>query len=199
LLPIKSGRNNTVRLGRPRNQSDVRGKLLRAGRALYQERGLERVSLREVADRAGVNQAMIRYYFKDKLGFEQAMLDDGFDNLLASIREGEGLTVVLQSFISTLNKMPWLPLLMVRTVYLSDTLRTYFIKKHAPRILAAIRSEVSPRPGLESRYLFASIIAMVVFPQLARPVMGPVLGIQFNEPFAAAFATHISKLVEERE
>lgn len=78
--------------------ADVKRKLLQAGHAVYTERGLDGVSLREVAARAGVNQAMVRYYFKDKQGFEMAMLDDGVETLLSGLLR----KVILKQFFAQL-------------------------------------------------------------------------------------------------
>lgn len=176
--------------------SDVKGELLRAGCALYAERGFEPVSLREIADRAGVTQAMVRYYFKDKHGFETAMLDDGFERFVGVLDNSADFRSAIHAAVSTLNTMPWLPLLMMRTVYVSDDLRSQFAEKHAPRIVAALRGVLVPREDLEPANVFLSIISLLVFPQLAKPVVGPVLGIRFDDAFAAGFADHLAKLFQ---
>lgn len=177
--------------------SDVKGELLRAGCALYEERGLGSVSLRDVADRAGVNQAMVRYYFKDKDGFESALLNDGFDQFIGALETGSDFKSVIRSGVSMLNTMPWLPILMTRTVYVSDLLRRQFIEIHAPKIVGALGKVLRPRRDLDPAYLLLTLISVLVFPQLARPVMGPVLGLTYDERFAAGMADHLSKLFQD--
>ena len=175
--------------------SDVRGALLKAGFSLYQERGLEGFSLREVAERAGVNQAMVRYYFDDKTGFDAAMLDEGFDRLLASLPVDGTFTEVIEAAITALSAMPWLTLLMLRTVYVSDTLRGQFLEKHAPRVLHALGSRLQLGKDLDPVYGQLSVISQLVFPHLARPLMGPILGITFDKTFAADYAKHIAAVL----
>ena len=175
--------------------SDVRGELLKAGFALYPEHGLEGFSLREVAERAGVNQAMVRYYFSDKHGFEAAMLDEGYDRVLAAIPDEGDFKVVLAAFTRSLCTMPWLPLLMLRTVLAGDTLRDQFLEKHAPRLLKALGNRIQFGRDLDPTYALLSVISQLVFPHLARPVVGPVLGIAFDEAFANGYADHIAALL----
>lgn len=49
-------------------------RLLEAGRHLFLHQDYQRVSIRRIADRAGVNSAMIAYYFGDKSGLYRAVL-----------------------------------------------------------------------------------------------------------------------------
>lgn len=176
--------------------SDVRGELLRAGHALYEARGFDGVSLRDVAERAGVNQAMVRYYFRDKNGYEAALLDEGIDRYLDAVSGHDSFRDFIAAAIATLNDMAWLPVLMMRSVYASNDLRARFIEVHTPRIIAAMQVVYQPRGNLKLPHVFLSIISLLIFPQLARPVVGPVLGIGFDDRFADQFADHIAILFE---
>ncbi|MEX1215467.1 TetR/AcrR family transcriptional regulator [Saccharospirillum sp.] len=49
-------------------------RLLEAGRHLFLHQEYQRVSIRRIAERAGVNSAMIAYYFGDKSGLYRAVL-----------------------------------------------------------------------------------------------------------------------------
>ena len=180
------------------SDADVKGVLLAAGGALYRERGFDSVSLRDVAERAGVNQAMVRYYFKDKHGFLAALLDHGFERLFRAVALGGGAASIFKRVISGMNAMPWLPILMMRSVYASGELRTHFREKHAPKIVAILKETVKLRKGMDPAHAALSIISLLVFPQLARPVVGQVLGIRFDERFAKSFSTHIVKLFDAR-
>lgn len=51
---------------RPRDSAATRGALLAAARTLFAERGYDRTTVRGVAERAGVNQALLFRYFGNK-------------------------------------------------------------------------------------------------------------------------------------
>jgi AcrR family transcriptional regulator len=74
----RANRNATARrAGRPPTAADthVREALLAAARTLFLRFGFRAVSSRQVAAAAGVNPAMIHYYFEGKEGLYRAMLE----------------------------------------------------------------------------------------------------------------------------
>lgn len=60
--------------GRPRGAARGRGQILDAARALFLTDGYDRVSLRAIAARAGVDAALISYYFGSKRGLFAAVM-----------------------------------------------------------------------------------------------------------------------------
>ncbi len=62
------------KVGRPRKQTDARQKLLEHARELFVVMPYDKVSTRLIAQRAGVNIAMIRYYFGNKEGLFETMV-----------------------------------------------------------------------------------------------------------------------------
>ncbi len=66
---------------RPRSstaEAGTRAAILAAARSVFAQRGLEGASIREVAQKAGVNTAMIYYHFADKSQLYRAVLADSF-------------------------------------------------------------------------------------------------------------------------
>lgn len=59
--------------------------LLLAGRQLYAEFGCAGLSVRKVAEAAGVNPAMVHYHFKNKDGFLRALLQQIYEELFAGL------------------------------------------------------------------------------------------------------------------
>jgi AcrR family transcriptional regulator len=78
------------RRGRPPRRlesPDVRAALVEAARRLFAGRGFHEVGTREIARAAGVNPAMIHYYFGDKEGLYKEMLGEAIEGLVT--RAGE--------------------------------------------------------------------------------------------------------------
>ena len=79
-------RRKTVRraVGRPKSRpadAGTRAAILGAARRVFARSGVDGTSVREVADAAGVNNAMIYYHFRDKTGLYRAVLADSFTTL----------------------------------------------------------------------------------------------------------------------
>jgi AcrR family transcriptional regulator len=66
--------NNQRGRGRPRGDSDAREQILQAGRRLFLGSGYRGVSLRSIAAEAGVDAALISYYFGSKRGLFAAIM-----------------------------------------------------------------------------------------------------------------------------
>lgn len=185
----------TQRVGPKGTATDVRQGLIEAGCEMYAEHGLQGVSLREVAERAGVNQAMVRYYFKDKSGFELAMLDSGAQRLLTVIPEDADFETTFRSAVCALNSMPWFPVLVMRTVHIGDSLREYFLATYVPTLMARLGRHVAG----SSEFGFLSVLSLLVMPQITRQMSSEVLGIQFDDEFAASYAAHVNRLVAPKD
>jgi TetR/AcrR family transcriptional regulator len=68
---------------RPRDPEATRQALLRAGTRLFAERGYEGTPLSAVADRAGVNKAMVSYYFGGKRKLYLAIVAATFGDIVS--------------------------------------------------------------------------------------------------------------------
>ena len=71
---VSSGRRPKTDAG----ACDTRAAVLKAARTVFARKGFEGATTREVAQAAQVNNAMIYYHFKDKVGLYRAVLADSF-------------------------------------------------------------------------------------------------------------------------
>ena len=53
-----------------------RSNIVEAARQLYEERGLSRTSVKDIAERAGITRSLFYHYFPDKQAVTSAVLDD---------------------------------------------------------------------------------------------------------------------------
>jgi AcrR family transcriptional regulator len=73
------------RRGRRRDAAATREALLGAGTELFAERGYDGVPVRAIAQRAGVNTAMINYHFGGKRKLYLAIMNATFAEIVASV------------------------------------------------------------------------------------------------------------------
>jgi AcrR family transcriptional regulator len=64
-----------------RNRTDLSKEILKASLALIQEGGLDRLSMREVARKAGVSHQAPYHYFVDREAILAAIAGEGFSKL----------------------------------------------------------------------------------------------------------------------
>jgi len=68
---------------RPSRNLDVA--LIEAGRELFPERGCAEMSVREIAEKAGVNLGMFHYHFKSRDAFLRAMMQQGYEEMFSRL------------------------------------------------------------------------------------------------------------------
>ena len=92
------------RRGRP--SAGGREAILAAASTLLRERGVARVTSREVAALAGVSEASVFYHYKDRAGLLQAVFEHGLEPLrrLADQMSGEDMFDVLITLGTTLEQ-----------------------------------------------------------------------------------------------
>ena len=199
-------RNN---LGRPagKDSERVRADLLDAAREHFLSREFKAVSIRRIAATAGVNGAMVNYYFGGKQGLYMAMVEDLFRRLedsLGALDKDSALTVAdfSNSYCKLLAENPWWPNFFVREVLFSEgETREAIIDKFrsvfAPRLLQSIQAGISEghfRQDLNPGLTLLSLMAMTIFPFLAKPMVEQILQLSLDETTVGVLAAHNTKL-----
>jgi AcrR family transcriptional regulator len=69
----------------PRPSRNLDQALLAAGRELFPARGCAGLSVREVAEKAGVNLGMFHYHFKSREAFLRALMQEGYETMFAAL------------------------------------------------------------------------------------------------------------------
>ena len=196
-------------LGRPagRDSEKVKADLLQAARQHFLSSEFKAVSIRLIAETAGVNGAMVNYYFGGKQGLYMAMVDDLLQSLEQSLGElGNNSDVSVadfsRSYCKLLAENPWWPNFMVREVLFSEgEIRDAIIQKFgsvlAPRLLQSIQEGVETgryRQDLNPGLTLISLMGMTVFPFIAKPILESVLNLSIDEKMATTLAEHNTQL-----
>lgn len=195
--------------GRPAggDSDKVRADLIDAARQHFLSRDFKAVSIRQIAESAGVNGAMVNYYFGGKQGLYMAMVDGMLAELEANLTDLGGdsdisLADFSNSYCLLLARNPWWPNFMVREVLFSEgEIREAIIEKFGniigPRLVGLVEQEITQghfREELDPRLTVISLMGMTIFPFLARPVMEQVFKLELNETTAATIAAHNTQL-----
>lgn len=191
--------------GRPSggDSEKVRRDLLAAARDHFLKRDFKAVSLREIASSAGVNGAMVNYYFGGKKGLYLAMVDELFESLdekMASLSNGSefSITDFSRSYCLLLAENPWWPNFVAREILFSEgetkeEVLERFGKMIAPKLVQAIGQEVEQghyRKDLNPALTIMSLMGMTIFPFLAAPMIESVFGMKLDPAMADKLASH---------
>lgn len=192
-------------VGRPSGADNekVRSALLDAARQHFIQSEFKAVSVRQIAETAGVNGAMVSYYFGNKLGLYLAMVEELLASLEASFGElGSSQELTLEDFSRNYSRIlaenPWWPNFMVREVLFSegetrDAVVALFASSFASRLLGKINQEIESghyRSDLNPALTMISLMGMTVFPFIAKPIMQQVLKVDLDNSAVEMLANH---------
>jgi len=196
----------TRRRGRPPLTADsqVRDALLEAARSLFLKYGFRAVSSRQVAAAAGVNPAMIHYYFEGKEGLYRAMLESAIAPVVARLAGMLGdpaaadIQGLMRTYMRVLASNPWIPGLLVREVLTADgNFRQAFVRdfasRFAPMLRAVIAREIEQgrlKRDLDPALTVVSMLGLALFPFISLPITSRVLGIELSEAGAERLIAH---------
>ena len=179
--------------------ADTEARILEAARSVFIRRGTAGARMQEIAAEAGVNQALLHYYFrsKDQLGaavFGQ-MASRLFPALLQVLSSDATLEAKIDQIIAiyheNLTRNPFLPgYVLAELQYHPERIQTVIAKigggdprsAIAPvflRLNEQIKVEVQAgrmRP-ITAREFVVNLVSLCIFPFAARPMLSMMLGL----------------------
>jgi len=150
--------------------------------------------MQEIADEAGINKALLHYYYRNKVNLFDAVFRCTFQELLSKLFVTVGADVpleqklrnIISEYIGFLQKNSHIPGFIIEEVN-HDPERILAMFKSAPvepdQLIKKMRSSVGD-PGLsndEFREMFINIVALCVFPVVARPIIQQLFALSDKE------------------
>ncbi|MBU6340510.1 MAG: TetR family transcriptional regulator [Bacteroidetes bacterium] len=176
-------------------QETTEQKIFDAAHELFVQKGLDGAKMQEIADKAGINKALLHYYYrtKEKL-FEmvaKAIIHQGvpvFRKKLESDKPlEEKIAEFVDSYIDLIRLNPFMPVFIISEM---NKHPQHFFEKIMPaelpkpqKFIRQIEEAVAEgriRP-VNPQHLVVNIMALCAFPFVARPMMQMVLGLNAHE------------------
>jgi TetR/AcrR family transcriptional regulator len=195
-------------------------RILAAARQEFSERGLDGARMQAIADRAGVNKALVHYYFRSKEKLFEIIIHDIVSTIWGKIyydldtpSPGADFRSVIRSVVSeyvrTFAAQPEMPIILMRQLINKDenfnlvaqsVIRA--IGEGPKRIFSLFEKET--RAGtikkVDPIQLIMSIMGMIMVTFISRPIVEVVqkktgFAVSYDEKFYAARIDFITDLV----
>ena len=163
-------------------------KILEAAKNVFVSKGMEGARMQEIADEAGINKALLHYYFRSKERLFEAIFSEiikfAFPKITRIAQSDEPfvnkIEQVVDAYIDLLIKHPFIPGFVMKELNRDPSGLFKMVVKFGlnPQVifdqiqLAMDRGEIIQMPP---RHLAANIISMCIFPFAARPLVSFVL------------------------
>lgn len=170
----------------------TRDQILDASEVLFARQGFSGTTIKEIASRAGVNSALLYYYFADKESLYKAMITRVIEGLVASIASRvdgatdpeEGIRQFTAGQAEAILARPLIPRLILRELldhdarHAHEALSTAVGRGLMPlvRLIEAGQRGGRFRPDVDPRFGAISIVGQLMYFFVARPAVAVLLG-----------------------
>jgi TetR/AcrR family transcriptional regulator len=164
--------------------------ILEAAKKVFLDKGFDGARMQNIADEAGINKALLHYYFRSKDKLFDAIFDDAFMQFLPNIGQvlmsdmpfPDKIRAFVGHYIDMLLNNPHLPIFIMRELQRAPEKIVSLLKKSGihPEITAAkLYQEVADGKiiPIPMPHLIVNMIGLCVFPFIGRPI---IEGFIFN-------------------
>jgi len=198
--------------GRPvdADQQDLKKTILDTAEELFADSGYAATSIRSIGEKSGVNPALVHYYFGNKKLLLQSVLECALEPMglaIAQMKDDPDASPesIARLLVSMAVSHPNIPRLLIREVFLpGGEMQQFFTENMAPRLGGALpallnREKSAGRLREDSDPAISAMLIMAVsiFPFIARTLSEPVLGIQYDENGIELLNQQIAQLLNQ--
>lgn len=170
-------------------------KIFDAAHEIFTQKGMDGAKMQEIADRAGINKALLHYYYRTKEKLYEAVVRVIISKALPAIWQviesdlplEEKIKRFVETYIGIISRNPFIPLFIISE-----------INKHPERFINAVLPKDLPKPDvffrqveaeiaaghirpIKPQHLIVNVISMCVFPFVGKPMMRILLGMSAGE------------------
>ncbi|MBN8678715.1 MAG: TetR/AcrR family transcriptional regulator [Chitinophagales bacterium] len=186
------------------DQDSTEQKIFDAAHEIFTQKGMDGAKMQEIADKAGINKALLHYYYRSKEKLYEAVVKAVMAKALPTVRQvieselplEEKITRFIDFYIGLISKNTVIPLFIISEI---NKHPDHFFENVMPKQLPQpeiffrqVQEEVAAgriRP-VDPRHLIIHIISLCIFPFLGKPLMRMLLGLSPEE---------MKKLLDQRK
>lgn len=174
-------------------------KIKEVARRLFHQKGFGMTRTRDIAEEAGINIALLNYYFRSKERLFEIIMSESFHKLIQFLTEiinnqklslSEILDKVVNKYIDLLTENPHLPLFVLSQMQANPE---KFIEKSGfpkdmiknSRLFALLKEQLekSGMADINPIHIILNVVSITIFPFVGKPMLQSVFGMD-NEDYS---------------
>lgn len=163
--------------------------IMNAAVEIFQSKGMAGARMQEIADKAGINKALLHYYFRNKQMLFEAVFKSALGQLAPEISKifnadlsiEEKITAFVSYYIPFVNQNRFLPVFVIQELNNNPVFAEQFFSANALPKTEKFRyqlieaSKIGEIRNLDPDQFILDLFAVVVFPFVGRPLMKNLL------------------------
>jgi len=159
-------------------------KILIAASKVFQSKGMAGARMQDIADKAGINKALLHYYFSSKEKLFNVIFKEAFSTFFPKINAlidadnslDEKIQGFCREYIDMLLKNPYLPLFVLNEINSHPDRLAKKMWKNQPtpfqRFATHVKEEIKKKKirAVTPAEIFINMLSMCIFPFIAKPL-----------------------------
>lgn len=170
--------------------------IIAAAKKIFFQKGLSGARMQDIADEAGINKAMLHYYYRSKDKLFDMVFQSAMGEMMVDIKAilekdaslQEKLSVIVNSYITVIAKNPYLPLFILHEVNQNPERMVKQLTgvPNFPEIHPFLKDiQTAAKKGLirktDPLQLLISVLSMCIFPFVAKPMLKGIFHMDEKE------------------
>jgi TetR/AcrR family transcriptional regulator len=183
----------------PQRDTDTEARILDAAHLVFVRSGTAGARMQEIADEAGVNKALLHYYFRSKSRLAAAVFQRVAQGLFLRVGEILGSDAdiddkvrrVIRLYLEQLSKTPYAPAYVIselnqhpdRAAEFVEAVRRIRERSLGPDVLDTLTKQIKQRVragsmrAISTPQFIANLASLCIFPFAARPMLCAILNL----------------------
>lgn len=175
------------------NKMTTEEKILEAARQVFVRRGMYGARMQEIADEAGINKALLHYYFRSKDQLFMDVFKSVFHEIFlkagallqsdAPIKEK--IEKFIDSYMNIIAANPFVPQFIINEINRDPGIVQSMMNEVGfdPNAFPKLFNKEIEKTAFDIRHFIVSIVGMCIFPYAARPLIQSIYFQDNNEQY----------------
>jgi AcrR family transcriptional regulator len=183
--------------------------ILKAAKKIFIQKGMDGARMQEIADEAGINKALLHYYFRSKDKLFEAIFQDAILKFIPGMMEMlqsdlplfKKIEIFTGNYIDAFIENPFIPGFIMHELSRDPSKIAAMVKNSGVRpeaFISQINKEIETGSivPIDPYHLIVNILSMCIFPFAARPILLNVLFRKDPDAYAGFIAQRKKEVPE---
>lgn len=175
------------------HEMNTEEKILDAARQVFQQKGMTGARMQEIADTAGINKALLHYYYRTKEKLFEKVFEIAFSLFIPKVKEMMGadkpifdkIEFFVENYLELLRKHPYIPGFIISELNRNPAILVKMIEKNIQikqnRIIELLDAQIQKEVEagimipISAKNLMTNVISLCIFPIVARPILQGII------------------------
>ena len=174
---------------------DTEKRILESARKIFHKKGLAGARMQEIADDAGINKAMLHYYYRNKEKLFSAVFQEAADRIFPHMSKilgselplFEKIETLIDNYIEMLKQNMYIPIFVLHEIQQDPSRLVNIIIKEQPNAMMKFYQDIEKAKfeglitDIDTKTVIVNILSLCIFPVAAKPVISGIFNMNEDE------------------